>query len=193
MNRFTNEMAVLKTIIRRKSVPKIIENVREQLLAEAKKQVFERGYADTTIRSVAGACGLGVGTVYNYFESKEMLIATFVYEDWKKHLLLMKELPTDNPYTLFRGIYYSIRRFADENERLFSDIDAIKLVSVGSSSRHKMLREQISAFILPVCSEKDEKQAKLVSEFIAESLICWSMENVDFDSVYPLFERIIKK
>ena len=56
-------------------MPKIIENVREQLLAEAKKQVFEHGYADTTIRSVARACGLGVGTVYNYFSSKEMLIA----------------------------------------------------------------------------------------------------------------------
>ena len=33
---------------------KIIENVREQLLTEAKKQIWERGYADTTIRSVAG-------------------------------------------------------------------------------------------------------------------------------------------
>ena len=60
-------------------MPKIIENVREQLLAEAKKQVFEHGYADTTIRSVARACGLGVGTVYNYFSSKEMLIGKVIY------------------------------------------------------------------------------------------------------------------
>lgn len=40
---------------------KIIENVWEQLLTEAKKQIRERGYADTTIRSVAGTGGLGVG------------------------------------------------------------------------------------------------------------------------------------
>ena len=46
-------------------MPKIIENVREQLLAVAKKQIGERGYANTTIRSVAGECGLAVGTVYN--------------------------------------------------------------------------------------------------------------------------------
>ena len=86
-------------------MPKIIENVREQLLAEAKKQVFEHGYADTTIRSVAGACGLGVGTVYNYFSSKEMLIATFVYEDWKAYLSNMQLLPNNQPQALLCGIY----------------------------------------------------------------------------------------
>ena len=46
-------------------MPKIIENVREQLLTEAKRQIAENGYSATTIRSVAGACGLGIGTVYN--------------------------------------------------------------------------------------------------------------------------------
>ena len=45
-------------------MPKIIENVREQLIGEAKRQIAENGYAQTTIRSVAKACGLGVGTVY---------------------------------------------------------------------------------------------------------------------------------
>lgn len=168
-------------------MPKIIENVREQLLAEAKKQILERGYANTTIRSVAGACGLGVGTVYNYFKSKEMLIATFVYEDWKKHLNEMQRLPTDDPYMLLGGIYHSLKCFADENETLFSDADAAKLVSVGSSSRHKMLRDQIADFILPIC------ETRFCAEFVAESLICWSMENTDFDTVYPLFEKIIKK
>ena len=51
-------------------MPKIIENVREQLLGEAKRQIAKKGYGKTTIRSVASACGFGVGTVYNYFKSK---------------------------------------------------------------------------------------------------------------------------
>lgn len=167
-------------------MPKIIENVREQLLAEAKKQIMERGYADTTIRSVAGACGLGVGTVYNYFKSKEMLIATFVYNDWKKYLSNMKELPCDNPKILFGGIYNSLRSFAKDNEKLFSDSEAAKLISTGSSSRHRMLREQIAGFITPICTES------FCAEFIAESLISWSMEDADFETIYPLLEKIIK-
>jgi AcrR family transcriptional regulator len=167
-------------------VPKIIENVREQLLAEAKKQILERGYADTTIRSVASACGLGIGTVYNYFKSKEMLIATFIYEDWKKYLCDMENLPRNDPRVLIKGIYDALRNFADENEKLFSDADAAKLVSVGSSSRHKMLRGQISAFLLPVCD------STFTAEFIAEALISWSMEKLDFEKMYPLLEKIIK-
>ncbi len=170
-------------------MPKIIENVREQLLAEAKKQISEYGYATTTIRSVAGACGIGVGTVYNYFSSKEMLIATFVYEEWKKYLRDMQSLPSDDPYGLLKGIYDSLKCFVSENKRLFSDADATKLAAIGFSERHKMLRDQIASVILPICKNEDQK---FTSEFLAEALICWSVENADFKTVYPLLEKIIK-
>jgi AcrR family transcriptional regulator len=170
-------------------MPKIIENVREQLLTEAKKQIRERGYADTTIRSVAGACGLGVGTVYNYFPSKEMLIAAFVYEDWKQYLFDMQALPTSDAKCLLGGIYDALRRFAKENEILFSDVEAAKHVSVGPSDRHRLLRDQIAAIVLPICGEVT---STFTAAFIAEALICWSMEKTDFETVYPLLETIIK-
>ena len=167
-------------------MPKIIENVREQLLAEAKKQISDRGYAATTIRSVAGALGLAVGTVYNYFESKEMLIGSFVYEDWKKHLAYMQSIPSDDPYVLILGIYQSLRSFEEENAKLFADADAAKRISVSSSDRHKILRGQISALIRPVCKTDIE------ADFIAEALISWSVEGTDFDTLYPILEKIIK-
>ncbi len=50
-------------------MPKIIENLQSKLIEEAKKQIEEAGYGAMTIRSVAKACGVGVGTVYNYFSS----------------------------------------------------------------------------------------------------------------------------
>jgi AcrR family transcriptional regulator len=53
-------------------VPKIIENIREQLLNETRAQVERQGYGRTTIRSVANACGIAVSTVYNYFPSKDI-------------------------------------------------------------------------------------------------------------------------
>ena len=48
-------------------MPKIIDNVRKKLLDEARKQILEKGYSAVTVRSVASACNIGVGTVYNYF------------------------------------------------------------------------------------------------------------------------------
>jgi len=170
-------------------VPKILKNVREQLLTEAKKQVFERGYSDTTIRSVAGACGLGVGTVYNYFESKEMLVAAFVYEDWKKYLSDIQRLPPNDSYVLLKGIYQALQCFADDHKMLFSDAAAAKLVSVSSVDHHKMLRDQIASFLLAVCPGGSPQ---FTAEFTAEALIHWSMENVDFETVYPLLAKILQ-
>ena len=86
-------------------MPKIIENVREQLLSEAKKQIAEYGYSKTTIRSVAKACGLGTGTVYNYFPSKDMLIASVMAEDWMLCLKQLEERALDEPERIIQGIY----------------------------------------------------------------------------------------
>ena len=173
-------------------MPKIIENVRGQLLAEARRQVAQHGYADTTIHSVAGACGLGVGTVYNYFKSKEMLIATFVYEEWVKYLEEMASLPNDSPRVLLGGIFDCLRRFAAENAKLFTDTEAAKLIASGFSSRHKILREQIASFIIPLCERNSLDAPAFSAEFLAEALIGWSMNGVEFDVVYPILEKIIK-
>ena len=174
-------------------MPKIIENVREQLLAETRRQIAERGYSDTTVRSVAASCGLGVGTVYNYFSSKEMLIATIVYDDWKVYLADIASLPCYDVYTLFRGIYDSLQRFAEEHKALFSDATATKTAAGSFAPRHKLLREQIASFILPTCERNEVTEPAFVAAFVAESLIGWSMENADFDTLYPLLEKVIKK
>ncbi|MBQ4091044.1 MAG: TetR/AcrR family transcriptional regulator [Clostridia bacterium] len=171
-------------------MPKVIENVREQLLCEAKRQIAERGYAKTTVRSVAGACGLGVGTVYNYFPSKELLITTFVAEDWKVYVKTMSSFPHDDAKSLLECIFNSLRGFSESNRKLFSDADAAKVISIGFASRHKRLRRQLADFILPVCEERKLENAPFVAEFCAEALISWALEDVDFDTVYSVLEKV---
>ena len=75
-------------------MPKIIENIRQNLLEEARRQVLQEGYSALTVRSVAAACGISVGTVYNYFPSKDMLIASFMLEDWQ---LCLDKIEKVNP------------------------------------------------------------------------------------------------
>lgn len=174
-------------------MPKIIENVKEQLLLEAKKQVFEQGYSATTIRSVASACNVSVGTVYNYFDSKEMLTATFVLENWMQHLQRMKELDCNDSKKFLKGIYELLRAFEKENEKIFSDKEATKSIGTGFACRHKMLRLQIASIIKVMCEKKELDNCLFVAEFIAEALLNWSMEDLDFEMIYPLLEKIIKK
>jgi AcrR family transcriptional regulator len=46
---------------------------REALLAAARTQFAERGYAATTVRSVAAAAGVNAALIYHYFGTKERL------------------------------------------------------------------------------------------------------------------------
>jgi len=167
-------------------MPKIIENVREQLLAEAKKQIAERGYANTTIRSVAGACSIGVGTVYNYFKSKDMLIASFMLEDWQECLADIRAHKAPDAAALLRAIYDALLCFSDKHKALFTDAEAAKVFSTVFSKRHKQLREQLADLLKPVA--KDDFGAA----FIAESLLTWTMAGVPFEQLSDILLKILK-
>ena len=169
-------------------MPKIIENIREQLLATVKRQIAENGYEKTTIRSVASACDLGVGTVYNYFKSKDMLIASFMLEDWQECLLQMKQKGTGDTESFLENIYCSLREFIESHTSLFSDEDAKKVFSTVLTERHKILREQIAEIILPICNQPNKK---FLSEFISESLLTWTMAGKSFEEIYSVVKLLL--
>lgn len=168
-------------------MPKIIENVREQLLAEAKRQISDKGYAKTTIRSVAAACSLGIGTVYNYFPSKDMLIASFMTEDWKTCLSVLNTEGTAEE--ILRGIYLALCDFSKSHSKLFSDRDAKNVFAAVFSEWHPVLRGQIAEIILPLC--KNSENPLFLSDFIAESLLSWTMESKSFDEQYNVLKKLL--
>lgn len=172
-------------------MPKIIENLRDQLLAEAKRQVNENGYARTTIRSVAGACGIGVGTVYNYFSSKDMLIASFVLEDWRECLAKMSSKEYSDSKECAIAVYTSLTEFMEKNRSLFSDADAEKSFNSSHGERHAVLRSQIAKILAPVCN-KTVENPEFLSQFVAESILSWTVEGKSFDEIYSVIKLLLK-
>jgi len=166
-------------------LPKIIENLREQLLAEAKRQITENGYAKTTVRSVASACGVGVGTVYNYFPSKDMLIASFMAEDWLIRLKRMKSLGSVPCRDRIFAVYTELREYTEEYGALFGDSDAAKVFATVFSERHGQLRGQIAEVVLPLCDKY------FLAEFIGEAMLAWTVAGKDFDALYEVIEKLL--
>ena len=62
-------------------MPKLIPELRKQFLEAARNQVLVQD-RDFTVRQIASDCGVSVGTLYNYFPSKEALIGAVMMEDW---------------------------------------------------------------------------------------------------------------
>lgn len=59
-------------------MPKKIAELREKMIAYARQALLQEGTSALTVRSTASACGVAVGTVYNYFPSKESLIEAVI-------------------------------------------------------------------------------------------------------------------
>lgn len=167
-------------------MPKIIENLREQIISEAKKQLCEMGYKRTTVRSVAQGCGIAVGTVYNYFKSKDMLIASFILQDWNECIKAISSHDKKDRRAYLEFIYISLSDFSKAHESLFSDKEALKTFNTVFSERHRMLRCQLSELICPISPDA------FTAEFVAEALLCWTMAGRSFEEIYNLLPEIIK-
>lgn len=164
-------------------MPKIIENIREKLLAEAKRQVSEAGYTAMTMRSVATACGVGVGTVYNYFPSKDMLVASFMLEDWMvciEKISVGTQQAKDERAALY-CMYEELLNYKEKYTSLFEDENAEAGYIASSMKRHHILREQLAEPMKSWTSRQDRVDAEFLAEFIAENMLTLTMAGKDFE------------
>ncbi len=175
-------------------MPKIIENLREQIIEEARSQLFSVGYGKTTIRSVASACEIGVGTVYNYFPSKDLLISSFMLEDWHECTKKIAELNPDDFDEFFTGINDALSDFVRKYEFLFRDKDASAAFASVFSERHIQLRNQISKIIEPACRSTagEFQNQEFLTNYISESILIWVMSGADIQDQLIVLKRLIK-
>jgi AcrR family transcriptional regulator len=168
-------------------MPKIIENLESRLIEEAKKQIEEAGYGAMTIRSVAKGCGVGVGTVYNYFSSKEDLIATYLLEDWSRCITAINAVATysDAPRPAALCIHDQLVAFAKRHGAIFRDEAAASSFSGSFSRYHGLLRSQLAQPLEKFCRDT------FTAEFAAEALLTWTMAGKDFESIYGIIEKLL--
>lgn len=55
---------------------------KEEILRTSRELIRREGWSAVNIRSVAAACGVSVGSIYNYFESKSALVGAAVESVW---------------------------------------------------------------------------------------------------------------
>ena len=165
---------------------KIIENLPERLAEEARRQVEDTGFSSMTIRSVAKACGVGVGTVYNYYSSKEALVATFMLSDWNTCIAHIRHSSeeSDALEPVLRTIYDKLRLFMEEYDPIFRDESAATNYTGSTSKYHSILRSQLSNPIRKFCRDD------FTAEFIAESMLTWTVSGKNIDDLLQVLLRI---
>lgn len=173
-------------------MPKIIEDIKETIINEARRQVLTNGYSHMTIRSVASGCGIAIGTIYNYYKSKDVLVASFMLADWMKEYEIMKVgcEGAKEPSEVFLVIYQGIEHYCEIYKSLFEDTTAAKSSAGVFTSRHRMLREQLSDLLKDICKERAKHNTPFLSDFLAESLITWVLEGKSFEEIDLILEQL---
>lgn len=167
-------------------MPKIIENLENRLIDEARKQIQEQGYSAVTIRSVANACGVGVGTVYNYFTSKDDLLAAYMLQDWKQSMDIACSAGAhaQSPLTVLETLYVQICGFVGRYEDVFRDPEARVGFSPNYTRYHRELRNQIAAPIRKFC------ESDFAADFVAEAMLTWTLAGRSFEELYGMIEKL---
>jgi len=168
-------------------MPKIIEDLPRRLMEEARRQVQESGYGALTIRSVAKGCGVGVGTVYNYYASRDALVASFLLADWN---CCLEEIRAEaeaaaHPEPVLRKVYGSLEQFLQQHAAVFRDETAAAGFSGASGHYHSLLRSQLADPIRRFCSDD------FTAEFIAEAMLVWTVAGKSFEEIYQLIQKLI--
>jgi len=96
-----------------RTMAKVIENPRQLILTHAREILSDQGYSQLTMRGVASACGIALGTIYNYFPNKEDLMVEMMSDYWKTFQLEVEGiLGSAGPLSVkLRGIYQSLESF----------------------------------------------------------------------------------
>ncbi|WHX46965.1 TetR/AcrR family transcriptional regulator [Paenibacillus woosongensis] len=102
-------------------------NKREDILEAALELFAERGYDATTVPTIAQKANVGAGTIYRYFENKEVLV-NCLYQECVQQLaqaMIWDEPLQDVPIRLkFKHIFMQISKFACDHERALAFIDS---------------------------------------------------------------------
>ena len=169
-------------------MPKVIENASEQIIKAGKDVLAEKGFDDFNMRDVAKKCQMAIGTLYNYFPSKDGLIAKILFLDWNEYLneVNMDAESGDDLFTCLNLIFDDLVDFVLKYEELYKKRLEISDFSYEDNS--------ISLDLQIVISNLIKKYGYSVSDFeeafIAEAFLFYAVRR---DFSYSKLDMVIHK
>lgn len=171
-------------------MPKIITNLREEIISSGRKLLLEDGYSAFTMRAVASACGIALGTVYNYFSSKDMLCAAIMLVDWNSALEGCRRKLSASPECIdgLETVYDSIRGFASIYTSVWSEAGPGSYTGI----YHSKLIDGISGIVHSLLSDTACISQPDPSVFISEVLAASATRaEVQFCDIKPFIIKLI--
>jgi AcrR family transcriptional regulator len=118
-------MALSSSHPSRQSVKGGSPDKREAILVAALDLFVERGFHGTAVPEVAERAGVGAGTIYRHFVSKEALVNA-LYQKHKTELsaLVLRDFPVDKPARqMIHHLWSRLAEFARQHPRAYAFLE----------------------------------------------------------------------
>ena len=137
-------------------------NKRDSIVESSLVLFAERGYDATTIPMIATSAGVGAGTIYRYFENKEVLGNSL----FKEYVNMFKEtVEKDFPYdqsirSQFHHIFHSMILFTKEQSQALYFIKTHSSAHFLNEESHESFEGLLNILKCFFDSGKDKKEIK---------------------------------
>ncbi len=176
-------------------MPKLLPNLHEEILMVGRDLLDECGYQEFSMRAVAARGGIGVGTLYNYFPSKQQLVAAILRADWEVHLRRMTQIARQNATERERllELYGQMCAFMRGKHSVLAHGLSQSMVCDevrGAIAQRSMVRKQITDTVASVLGNRPEAQKQWLADCISRLFLSYSASVEDQSKT---MENIIDK
>lgn len=170
-------------------MPKTIPDLRQKILLAARRRMTESESGGFNIRQLAVDLGVAAGTIFNYFSSKEELMASVMLEDWQLCLEKMDEAArkAPSPFDGFRQMEALIRAFSDPFRAVWRGYTRENPIP----QYHRMLIAQLSQPVGALLARFGRNTGGTELSVLSEMLLASSQREPDLiETLLPVMEKI---
>jgi len=175
-------------------MPKIIENLKENILAEARHVLTTEGYQALTVRRVAGALNIGVGTIYNYYPSKLELAAGVLEEDWNAAMQEFRRSLGDlKVEEMLRVLFEIFQNYSAKYSSAWREYERHAESQALLTQYHTMILDELSGYISQGMPKEQLEAEPFLPGFLGELILRFgSDEQSSYERIRPGVEKLLR-
>ena len=176
-------------------MPKVIDNIRGRAVSEAREILIRDGYGALTIRGIARILGIGLGTIYNYFPSKEYLAASVMLEDWQELTKDFEALHAGQPAeSVIADLFALIQTFTRRYDPAWREYEQQGGSRWMIRQYHGMLAEQFSGYIQNALPAGQQEREPYLARFLAELTIRFGSDvTMTYGMISPAVQKLLSE
>lgn len=154
---------------------------REHIISKSSTLFWEKGYAETSMKDIAAACGFRPANIYNFFRSKESILYEILRQEMEDIVSPIKHLRDDesvDPLAALRLMIENHMRLTLGEKRSSKLLFDVGLKNLSPANRKKIvgLRDEYDG--IGVAIIRRGKKAGLFAKEIDEKIAVFSIGSI---------------